>query len=770
MLVTGYQTGGVSASDGQNAPFRVYAAASTDKVLRDQQLPAQEQPQLALEAARNEFEGAQLIVTAGDQPLRKLQVSISDLKQEEGPAKISSSMIELYKEHYIQVTKPTTTAYPAGWYPDALLPIGDKLEVEAGSNQGIYLKIHVPKGQPAGTYKGEITLHETGNSIRVPVTLQVWDFELTDESHTETAFTLWSGYIAEAHHVTGDAAWDMVDKYYWESVEHRLTPSYLPIPVETPEQYVEQAIPYLTNPKVSAVRLPFFRNDDGTYDEEKMKRIVDMLRERGLLGKTYYYISEIDEPAEAKYPRVKEIADMLDRIAPDVRHFVTTQPVDQLTDSVHNWVALINKYDEPFAQQLQAGGDHVWWYTSVNPKHPFPSYHIDDDLLGSRLLSWEQKDYNVEGTLFWATTIFKKYDGKQYVDRDVWKDPMAFPGANGDGFLFYPGYEVGIDGPVNTLRIENLREGAEDYEYLWQLEQRLKAKAAELGIADFDVHAALQPYYDRLYVNMRDYNQDAANLMQVRHDVAAAIVSVDQGLPVLTGVKAVGDDQREITVYTEPGSTVTIADAAAAEQPGKPGQYVSTLTLTPGLHEVVVEVAHNGTVKRDVVKLQLPDVYPYEVPLLDGEKATDLNRWTKTNVVLSQSTEHVTQGAYSLKAEYKANVNFPNVRLFGAGTGFRSADWSSFGTLEFDVTNPDPERTAIFYVKFHQTNGKTDDTFFESVPAGESRTIRIPLREVSLDLTQMKGIELWMFRQAQPFTLYFDHFRFTAKSPGTMEP
>jgi len=760
---------------GSGASFRVLAVDNTTKVLRDQELPAQSEPRIAMESARNEYEGAQLVVTAGPGGLRKLQVSMSELKQTDGSAKIGKDHISLYKEHYIQVTTPTTPAYPAGWYPDALLPLDGKLTVEAGRNQAIYLKVYVPKGQPAGTYTGELTIQETGRPVRVPVTLEVFDFELTDESHTETAFTLWSGYIAEAHHVAGDAAWAMTQKYYWDSIEHRLTPSYLPIPTDSPEQYVKDAIPYLENPKVSAVRLPFYRNADGTYDEAKMKYIVDALRERGLLGKTYYYISEIDEPAADKYPRVEEISAMLNRIAPDVRHFVTTQPVNELTGSVHNWVALINKYDEPFARRLQAQGDHVWWYTSVVPKHPYPTYHLDDDLLGSRLLSWEQMDYGVEGTLYWATTIFKKYNGREYVDRDEWTDPLAYPGANGDGYLFYPGYDVGIDGPVDTLRLENLREGAEDYEYLWTLKQRLQERAAKLGIAGFDADAALRPYYDRLYTNMRDYNPDGSVLAQVRRDVADLIEKLGADLRPrsLVTVRNEADGERDITVYAEKGASVRVGGITLqpVEQGSGADRYETALTLDPGLNEVPIEVARNGQTDRRTLKLNVPDSSPYEIPLLTGENAADLGRWTLSNVELAQSADYATEGSRSLKAVYQAGVNFPNIRLFGEGKGFRSSDWSGFASLVFDVTNPDANRTAIFYVKFHQLNGATDDTFFESVPAGETRTITVPLNEVGIDLKQVKGIELWMFKQAQPFTLYFDHFRFNAKEPGeSMEP
>jgi hypothetical protein len=31
--------------------------------------------------------------------------------------------------------------------------------------------------------------------------------------------------------------------------------------------------------------------------------------------------------------------------------------------------------------------------------------------------------------------------------------------------LFYPGTEAGIDGPITTIRLKNIRDGMEDFEY-----------------------------------------------------------------------------------------------------------------------------------------------------------------------------------------------------------------------------------------------------------------------------------------------------------------
>ena len=50
---------------------------------------------------------------------------------------------------------------------------------------------------------------------------------------------------------------------------------------------------------------------------------------------------------------------------------------------------------------------------------------------------------------------------------------------NGDGFIAYPGGPIGNKGPVPSIRMEQAREGVEDYEYLYRLRELVnKAKAA----------------------------------------------------------------------------------------------------------------------------------------------------------------------------------------------------------------------------------------------------------------------------------------------------
>ena len=57
---------------------------------------------------------------------------------------------------------------------------------------------------------------------------------------------------------------------------------------------------------------------------------------------------------------------------------------------------------------------------------------------------------------------------------DAWNNPaFSHFGThfNGGGYLLYPGTPCGIEGSVSCIRLKNLRDGMEDYEYFAILEK-----------------------------------------------------------------------------------------------------------------------------------------------------------------------------------------------------------------------------------------------------------------------------------------------------------
>jgi hypothetical protein len=57
---------------------------------------------------------------------------------------------------------------------------------------------------------------------------------------------------------------------------------------------------------------------------------------------------------------------------------------------------------------------------------------------------------------------------------------------NGDGFLTYPGWLIGTQRAISSIRLEQVREGIEDYEYLFLLRQYIEAAKKQ----DLDITAA----------------------------------------------------------------------------------------------------------------------------------------------------------------------------------------------------------------------------------------------------------------------------------------
>ncbi len=122
--------------------------------------------------------------------------------------------------------------------------------------------------------------------------------------------------------------------------------------------------------------------------------------------------------------------------------------------------------DEYYARQNTTDrlmGEEAWWYGCNNPKVPFPTYHLDDDLIGSRVLSWMQFDYDCDGNLYWCVNVSKD---------DMWEKAYAIESA-GEGNLTYPAVKFRQKAPLSTLRLESIRKGQEDYEYFWMMEHMI---------------------------------------------------------------------------------------------------------------------------------------------------------------------------------------------------------------------------------------------------------------------------------------------------------
>ncbi len=143
-------------------------------------------------------------------------------------------------------------------------------------------------------------------------------------------------------------------------------------------------------------------------------------------------------------------------------------------------------------------GNELWWYGCNVPRQPYPTYHLGDTLISPRICSWMQADYGVIGNLYWAAEYArgKNADGSNWLEDYYEGDGMRSASTYGEGFIMYAGKKYGIDGPLPSLRLEAIRDGLEEYEMIYKLQEIY----AEKGYSEDTVMDIL---YNTMYTGTR---------------------------------------------------------------------------------------------------------------------------------------------------------------------------------------------------------------------------------------------------------------------------
>jgi hypothetical protein len=559
------------------APFEVSWTTGMEKVMRTG--GRFNAPPVRVAAMAGETEPFQIVIRPAED-LPSVEVWADDLV---GPARIPAAAAELLRVEYVHVAEPSERPDPKpdDW-PDPLPAADAPMEMKAGRNHPIWVALHVPANAPAGLYRGSVRLAAGEQEAAVPVELTVWPFALPDNLHMGTAYGISYGYVERFYGLDpASAEWrEVMDAFYWFLVAHHLCPYSPPVAVMSPE-----AAWYLGDPRVTDFRAPY------SDDPARLREIVDYLREKGWLGKAYWY--PIDEPKPDQYERVRQISRTLRSVDPGLRFLLTLEPVPELYGCVDRWVPLIG--DAPRERLLwrMRRGEEVWWYPCVYPHWPRPTYFIDEDGITPRMLFWQQMLYHVTGSLYWSTTHWPKPEND-----GPWGNPRQYPAANGDGFLLYPALE-GPAGPVASIRLKNVRDGIEDYAMLALLRNRLGVAAANLG-ADYDPQARVDELCREVTrEEIFDFSRDPADLVRLRGKVAREIAECLERPRLLVRTRP-GDDaatDREsclVEGWSERGARITVDGEPVR---AREGRFRTHVRLRPGANAVVVRARLDGAVK-----------------------------------------------------------------------------------------------------------------------------------------------------------------------------
>jgi len=313
----------------------------------------------------------------------------------------------------------------------------------------------------------------------------------------------------------------------------------------------------------------------------KMVRAISAhLAAKGWLDLAYTYW--FDEPDPDDYDFVNFGNDLIAGAEPRLTRLMTEQFEPALVGHVDLWVPLFDLYSPTLAQQRQQTGDEVWWYVCTGPRAPYPNNFIDHPGIEHRIRPWMAWRYGVQGELYWAIDYWTESNAYPTTPQDPWADPashyfqnnQAGNFGNGDGRLIYPprnwadGQER-IEGPTPSLRWELLREGMEDYEYLWLLKDAADRLAAAGVRPDLVTLArGLLDVPSTIFVSRTEYSDDPAPLLAQRDQIALAIEQLLAALATVTTDGGVSNDAgggRDRVSVDAPGTDTSALDRAVAD-------------------------------------------------------------------------------------------------------------------------------------------------------------------------------------------------------------
>ena len=477
-----------------------------------------------IEAFRGEVAAIQLVIASRTADLDGVQVRAGDLTGSAGT--IPASAVELHPVGSVEFTTPPERDAVApeagyrGWWPDPLLDNGT-FDVKRGTRQAVWVAVHVPRESNAGSYQGEITVRSAnGPAVRATLQLEVWDFALPETWHFRNLLSWHEAWASTLYGTQWSAA--LEQKFVDFLLDRRINVAsmYGNEPYATPERLVAFARRG-QNVLVPAVLPHEARLRDGEEAAlvARLERAVPALREAGVVDRALVY--GWDERGPEWHDEIRSGATLLAARFPGLKLLAagvdesyglasSLEGLDNLT-----FCPLMKRYDAERARRARARGNGVWWYAVRWP--------IEDPLIRSRLIPWQTFKTQADGFLVWCLNRWVKNDHPigSRIEAD-WNAELDGVERHSSAMLVYPG----PNGPLSSLRLENLRLGIQDYDLLKAAEERLRELESDHGPAN-GIEALRQAITlpDDLVADATHYTLEPERVQDWRRRLARALGS-----------------------------------------------------------------------------------------------------------------------------------------------------------------------------------------------------------------------------------------------------
>lgn len=409
-----------------------------------------------------------------------------------------------------------------GGEPITNLQTYDGFDIKAGENQTFIIKATSGLDSVPGEYTATLTVvDKDGNEVKkVTVFAYVWNFELPEATSCKTlmclsGFDVYVSYKDWGGDLRNSEGKNLPHGYYDFLLANRICAYDLPFGDNSDGSFSEEGVAeYLDNPRVVAFQPLGFGKELTATNVANAYAFLSQKQE--WLDKAYFY--PVDEPLTVD--RLNDINDygkLLGEYFPGYKLIVPMHVnynvgsgdyFSYVSEYVNVWCPktfFYNTFAEWYGDRTltygcsvvteqrlgsfrdrmwaeQEGGDEAWWYVTRRPSNPEITLIIDTDAVNLRTLFWQQKLYNVDGFLYYLVNDWTNGTTKWYVPTadeflygmDAMHEVSAENNVDvyGNGILLYSGVYFAQTDPVGSLRLECVRDGIEDYEYLTILEEK----------------------------------------------------------------------------------------------------------------------------------------------------------------------------------------------------------------------------------------------------------------------------------------------------------
>ena len=370
-------------------------------------------------------------------------------------------------------------------FDDALVPFDSQVEAAEGTTV-VWLTFETDRNCSVGTYDYSVQVKSLKNNVKVNFKIRVADYEIPLTPSIPSEFSIDLDNMPDGGSDRQKELWTefllsrRIDPYYSVIVDRgawRWENCFSPWSWDDPRS---QAL--LQDPRFCRFALPCMLED------EAFLRMCSDMKEKGVFDRCYFYIW--DEPKkEAHYAQIAEESSHLLSLEPGSKMLV---PVSSyLIDGDHKWnydytfdfltqyVKILpvaaeeykgeNAKAEEFRKMIEPQSE--WWtYVCCYPKGDQPNFLLELTPFHHRAIMWRVWKEQETGFLYWGVNRYQL-------------NPFAFDrslDAVGDGALVFPGSLFGIEEqPVASVRLEQWKEGQEDYELLKIVEKKIGREKTE---------------------------------------------------------------------------------------------------------------------------------------------------------------------------------------------------------------------------------------------------------------------------------------------------